>query len=239
MKKLIKLQIRNVFHNKLFYICLGLIVLLSPVVGYVMSLALPKVVGKPAALPEIMSFLSGEVGIIGAIFIALFCCYDFNEGTTKNIIARGYSRFQLLVSKYIATLVGLLVMYIITIVVTFILFAKNGIGYESTMVLTLINSIIGIIAYTIFYATISFLLEKNGSAILACIFIPRVVSILLGIADTYTKKDISSYWLENISSRLKDNPTLGNLGLSILFYAIYIIVIIGIGTEILKKKEIK
>ena len=130
-------------------------------------------------------------------------------------------------------------MYIVTIILTFIFFAKNGLGYESSMLYSFINSIVGIIAYTIFYATMSFLLEKNGSAIIACLFIPNILSVGLSLIDSKLKLNISNYWIDNISNQFLKKPTFQNLLWSILFYSIYIVAFSVIGTLILKKKEIK
>lgn len=236
MIRLLKLQLRNIFLNKLFYICL-LLTIATPIVTLITVNSFKAI--SPKVFPEIKSFLASEVGIVGVIFIAIFACLDFNEGTTKNIIARGYTRTQLLLSKYIATLIGLFIMYIVTIILTFIFFAKNGLGYESSMLYSFINSIVGIIAYTIFYTTMSFLLEKNGSAIIACLFIPNILSIGLGLIDSKLKLNISNYWIDNVSNQFLKKPTLQNLLWSILFYGIYIVAFSIIGTQILKKKEIK
>jgi len=35
-----------------------------------------------------------------------FSCLDHSEGTAKNIIGRGFTRWQLLISKYIANIIG-------------------------------------------------------------------------------------------------------------------------------------
>ncbi len=236
MIKLLKLQLRNIFHNKLFYICL-LLTIATPIVTFITTNSLKAT--PPKVFPEIKSFLASEVGIIGVIFIAIFACLDFNEGTTKNIIARGYTRTQLLLSKYIATLIGLFIMYIVTIILTFIFFTKNGLGYESSMLYSFINSIVGIIAYTIFYTTMSFLLEKNGSAIIASLFIPNILSIGLGLIDSKLNLNISNYWIDNVSNQFLKKTTFQNLLWSILFYGIYIVAFSVIGTLILKKKEIK
>ena len=238
MNKLIKLHLRNVFHNKLFYVCLGLTLLMSPILTFIGSTNSTNT-ETLKVFPQIMSFLSNEVGLMSIIFITLFCCFDFNEGTTKNIVARGYTRTQLLFSKYTVSLIGIFTMYIITTLLTFILFIKNGIGYESSMLYPLINSIVGIIAYTIFYATMSYLLEKNGSAIIACLFVPTIIPAILGLIDSKLNLSISKIWIDNVSSKFITNPTLSNLGLSILFYVIYIVLFIIIGIKLLKKKEIK
>ena len=102
MRNLVKLQIRNIFHNKLFYVCLGIILFISPIADFITGIFMPQS-GSLKVMPQIMEFLSGEVGIVSKIFIALFCCFEFSNETTKNIIAKGYTRVQLLFSKYIGS----------------------------------------------------------------------------------------------------------------------------------------
>lgn len=96
-----------------------------------------------------------------------------------------------------------------------------------------------IIASTVFYSTISFILEKNGSAIIACMFIPTIINLVLGFLDSRLKKNISEFWLDNISRNFLGNPTLSNLTSSVTLYIVYIVIIAFVGTQILKKKEIK
>ncbi|MBQ6476900.1 MAG: hypothetical protein IJI43_00460 [Bacilli bacterium] len=45
--------------------------------------------------------------------------------------------------------------------------------------------------------------------------------------------------MEHGTDLFDKKPTLDNLGISILYYLIYIIIFIVIGTQILKRKEIK
>ena len=82
MKRLLKLQFRNVFHNKLFYVCLGLSLLLGPVLSIVLSLTLSNMFQTgngidQKVLPQIISFLGSELGLVSIIYIALFSCLDF------------------------------------------------------------------------------------------------------------------------------------------------------------------
>lgn len=249
MKKLIKMQIRNLFHSKLFYICLG-ITLLSPVLSFILEILIPNIpalqdeifedgITYTKVFPEFISFMNGGIGLIGKVFIALFCCLEFTEGTAKNIIARGYTRTQYLLSKYIVTLIGLFTMYLITFVVTFVLFIKNGLGYESDMIYSLIISVFEIISITIMFSTLSILLEKNGSAIIACLFIPTGASLVLTVCDSYLKLGISKYWIENIHEIYDSSPVISNLWLSILYYSIYSIFFMKLGNYLFAKKEIK
>jgi len=238
MKRLVKLQLRNIFHNKLFYICLGIVLLISPIASFISQILLPQT--QPTkVLPQIMSFLSSEIGIVGKIFIALFCCFEFSNETTKNIIAKGYTRVQLLFSKYIGSLIGVFSIYIITSLVILILFVKNGIGYDSSMIYPFINSIISIIAFTIFFSTMSFIIESSGIAIIACLFVPTAVTLVLTFVDANLKLNIGNYWIDNVSSKFIQSPTFTNLCLSILGYLIYVIIFAIVGIQLSKRKEIK
>ena len=234
MNRIIKLQFRNLFHSKLFYVCMGLTLLLNVGLSF-----LEPGASTTKVLPQITSFMSSELSIISVIFVSLFSCLDFNEGTTKNIIARGYTRTQLLFSKFITILSGLLIMYLAAAILLFIMYIKNGLGYDSSFLYTLINSVVSIIAYTIFYSTISFILEKSGTSIITCLFVPNIINLVLGIIDSKLKMNISNYWIDNISNNFLKAKTLPNLTSSTIFYIIYIIIIIALGTQILKKKEIK
>ena len=51
--------------------------------------------------------------------------------------------------------------------------------------------------------------------------------------------NINKLWMEYGNDLFDKKPNLGNLGISILYYLIYIIIFIVIGTQILKRKEIK
>lgn len=238
MKKLIKLQLRNVFHQKLFYVCLGLILLLTPIISLISSFFF-KDLGDFRVLPQIMNFLSSKISIVGIIFIILFSCLEFSEGTAKNIIARGYTRKQLLFSTYIVAIIGLFTMYIITSLVIFVLFAKNGIGYDSTMIYVLINSIVSIICYTIFYSTLAVIIRKSGISIVVCLLMPLIISPILMFVDSSLNINISEFWLDNVSNNFNNNPTLSNLYYPIVAYIIYSLIFIFIGNMVLNKKEIK
>ncbi len=237
MGKLVRLQLRNIIHGKLIYICLALMILLGPVATFALGNAFSDIVKNTSVCNELLSVLS--VGIVETVFIVLVSCSDFNDGTTKNIIARGYTKTQLLVSKYLAIFICLIIMYIITMLFTVILLFNNGMGYTNTTNYQLINHFAGIIAFAVFYTTMAFLLEKTGAALLACIFVPDFLPTLFILLNKITHVDISKFWMEHGADLFSDKPTLGNLGWSVLYYAIYTVIFIIVGIQILKRKEIK
>lgn len=240
MNRLIRLQLRNMFHNKLLYICLGINILLSGVLLFVVSLTMKNITNTSYAVcPQIISFLSGEPGLVSMMFIAIFACLDFNEGTTKNIIARGYTRTQLLISKIITTLIGVAVMAVVTCIIIFALFIKDGLGFNPDMIWTLIVSLFTITAETVFLTTVSFILEKNSAAIIGCIFVPRLLDMLFTVVQTQTKIDLGKYWISNLMSNFSSNPSPANMILPIILSVGYIVLFICAGTQIMYKKEIK
>lgn len=238
MKKLIKMQVRNVFHNKLFYVCLAIALLLSLGVNSLATL-LSKDAAATPALEKVVEQFTSEIDIIGMIFITVFCTFDFTEGTTKNIIARGYTKAQLLFSKYIASFIGVLAMILIISAISFLLYIKNGLGYDSTMPMIILVSLFKIIAYTLFYATISFILEKTSSSIIANLFLTNIIMLILGIADSNLKLDIAKYWIDNVGDKFATKATLANMPYPIIMYSIYSLIFIGIGIYFAKNKEIK
>lgn len=238
MEKLLKFQLRNIFHNKLFYVCLLITILTDPIASFIMPLAMKTNQTIPV-LQYIINYLSFEPGIVNTIFITLFFTFDFTEGTIKNIIARGYSKSRYLFSKYVSIFIGLVTVYGIISIIYFILFISNGLGYETSMLPFLIFIFFKIITYSIFYGTIAFILEKNSSAIIANLFLPNIISLVLVNLDSILKLSISDYWLENIGTKFLEKPSFNGLINPILMYFIYIVIFIFIGNYFAKSKEIK
>ena len=238
MNKLIKLQLRNIFHSKFFYVCLILTILLNPVMSMISELFVKDAKILPV-MNHVVSFLNTEPDIIILVFICLLSCMDFNEGTTKNIIARGYTREKYLYSKFIACLIGVFIIYLVTIVITFGIFIKNGFGFESNMVYLLIESIVYSIALVIVYGTVSVLLEKNAAAIIASLVGPSVISLVISLLDGNLKLGVGKYWIINASDTFIENPILSNLWFPLIVYGAYIVISIFLGTTLLKNKEIK
>ncbi len=85
-------------------------------------------------VPEGISSVWNEFGIIdvtqqvlggiGAILTAVFACIfvigEFNNGSIKNIVGKGYARWKVFAAKYIATVVVAACMLLFMVIVTFI-----------------------------------------------------------------------------------------------------------------------
>ncbi len=239
MKRLLRLQIRNLFHSKMFYFYL-IFNSIMVVVGYFLSNIMTELGGTTTKVfQSIINLMSSEPDFIGQIFIIVFVCSEFHSGTIKNIIGRGYTRFQLLLSKYVVATIGVLCTNILYVIISFILYGKYGIGFETNMIYSIIICLIAIVVLTIFYSTIAFVLEKNLIGILTIIFLPRVIDLSFLAIYNFFKVELDSYWITGILPKFLDNPTLGNMIQPIILFIIYLIIIVFVGNRIIWRKEIK
>jgi len=238
MGRLIRLQLRNILHSKVFYVCLVFTAILTPILGLIAYREL-NLEGDLTVCAQIIDIFKSEPTLMAQIFIALMFCMDFNEGTTKNIIARGYSNMQLFVSKCITVIISLFGIYLLTALVNFVIYFKEGMGFNDTFLMFMIYGIVSIITMTIFYGAISYILEKNGIAIIAVLFAPNIIGSVLGIISDKINIPFSDYWLTYVGGEFLVTPTWINLILPVVVFMLYILFIL-VGTSfILKKKEIK
>ena len=61
-------------------------------------------------------------------------------------------------------------------------------------------SLFNIVAFTVLYGTIAFILEKNSTVIIVNLFIPSIITLVSGIVDTHLKLDIGKYWIDVVGS---------------------------------------
>ncbi len=238
MNNLVKFQVKSLFKQKFYLICLLLSLLLGPIFDFFTVFNSAKY-GTVMVMPKMVTYLSSAISLIDIILIVLFCCLDFSEGTLKNVVSRGYSKVQVLFSKYVSCFIGVFSMYLVIFIVTCLLFGVNGFEFESSMIYIFIESIFKILVYVVFFATISFVLEKTSFSIIACLFIQTIINIALTFIDSKFSLGISKFWLDNIASDFFIKTTLSNMLYAIIGYVIYMTIFIFIGIICVKRKEIK
>lgn len=239
MGRLVKFQIGNMFKQKFYYLCLGWLIFMGPVIDFLHTVCTNKY-ETMQVLPQIVTCLSRAIWIFDEIiFVTLFCCLDFSNKTTKNIIGRGYSRTQLLISKYIGSLVGIFSFIIILFVVIFGLFGINGLGYDSKTLYMLIIYIMKSIACTIFYSTMATVLEKKSLSLIANLFVPSIFREALWFVCSKFNIDVRQCLMFNISFKFMNNLDLANMIYAIMICSVHIIVFIVLGISIIQRKEIK
>ena len=238
MKRLLKVYLLNIFKQKSFYICLAIDLFLSVIIGIIAS----KFSDQPG--PTVGANLPGifTVTIIPAIYITIFATSDFTDGATKNFIARGYTRRQLLYGKYLASIIAIFTFFIVEGIVHTLGYMGNGFGFDEIFVIKMVGAIISSFAAIGFYVIVSNTLEKLSMAmtfnIILLSFFPMVSSIL----NSLLKIDfnIQGYWVTSLFSIIPETNAgiidlLKVLGLTVG----YLIILFELSNFIIKRKEVK
>ena len=240
MNRIIKVYLKNVFKQKGFYICLAINTIISSILPFILG-ELTGFGESVSVSSEVLSALASGVGIVETIFITIFVCNDFSEGTTKNFIARGYTRRQLLIGKFIVSVLATLVFLLAYIAGIFIFYGKNGISFDSSIILYIIGSLAALVANVGLYVVISNTVEKIGIAITANLLLPNVVNLLFPAINLIakTKIDFSKYWITGLTNLMSNTPTVKEMLLVVGLSIVYLVLLFELSNFIIKKKEIK
>ncbi len=199
---------------------------------------------------------------IMAIFMGIFVCEDRVRGTIKNIYARGYSRTDVFLAKFIvASVTATLIFTAITLVAYisgWIMFATKPFAVEPLKVngiwLLILGKFVAILGVTALYFMLSELIGTTGFSIAANIFLPSVASMILyiGLELIYfvaSKGDnfnyeavmkIAEYWIYSLASsgfaeEMKVEDYVGHLCAS----GGYVILFGFLSWLIARKKQVK
>ncbi len=252
MGKLIKFEFRKLFKSKYFYI-IGAIaiafVLISGITTKAINDAIVAEGGEATPYSAYLftkSALSGTFTMLIGIFAALFATEDQTCGTLKNIVAKGYSRTKLYFSKYIVSLVGVLIISALTIAVSYGYgnsIWSNSLEITDNVALIVIGQLLGLLAYHSVFFAISYTSGKVGAAIALNIIGPLGVSLILGMGDAFIKNDnfkLSSFWLDSLFSNFTSSITDTKLiGVGIALLIVYFAIAILVGSLINRRKEIR
>ncbi len=249
MGKLIKFEFRKLFKAKSFFICMAICVCLVLLSGLTTKVIVENSNGEIAS-PSKYNLLQSAIGsssitLIAAIFTALFVCEDDSSGTIKNIYARGYSRTNVFISKYIVSLFAILIFTLVSMIAAYF-FGQSNYPNETTsipnLLLVIIGQILLIIAYHSIFFAISSKVGKTGSSIAFNIVGPLFINMALTMIDAFLKLEnfkLSSYWIESLLSSLQQTSvTNQNILTCIIMGIIYSFVFICVGLFLNKKKEI-
>lgn len=265
MGKLLKFEFRKLFRQKSFYICgailVGLIILSAFTMNMLMLMEQSMTAeGMSVEMIADTSIFSGlfmlitslagsDFSIVLAVFISLFVCADYTNGTLKNIIARGYGRISVYASKYIVSLIGASILTVVCWLAGFLSGAAfwgfgsftadaSAMKYVSVLLLQLL----GVFAYTSEFFFISALLKKTGGAIAVGIIAPLVITMIIGMADALLKKAafvVSDYWLDTCFASLS---TIGVdaeiMTRSLICFSIYAVVFAAGGHLIGRRTQV-
>ena len=260
MGRLLRFEFRKLFRQPSFYICTGILAaltFLSIYSSYVVSRLLLDELGiaqTPSALSELAGMTArsqvttalggSNVTLILGIFVSLFVCSDYVEGTAKNIIGRGYSRTAWLTAKLTAVLTAALIMAAATLLVTFgaaFGFWGLGKGWEIMDGVRILVQLLLILAHAAFFALFSLLIRKSGGAVAFNILVPIAVTLtltILGLLIFEETDTLSRWWLPSVLSTVAAEEEWKELRHCLLVGLIYLAGSAGLSYLLVSRRDI-
>lgn len=250
MNRLMKFEYRKLVRRKSTYICFGLTLFMLVVYALIEksfsegSFFFPEgilISGSSCALNAIEN---GMLSALGGIFVAIYAAEDYSNDTFKNIYAKGYSREQVYLSKYFATLIIMAVCALILILTGFCLgeALKNDESViNSDFILCLLLQLLTVLAYHSVYFFVAMSTGHTGISVAFCLVGPGLILMAFEMAGMIMElKDFypARYWLDDVTVQLESGTVNGELvSRCLILCAIYIIVPTVLGIIINKKKE--
>ncbi len=185
--------------------------------------------------------------IIICVFISIFVCSEFEEGTIKNIISRGYGRYKIYISKYISSMVGVCVIFaavhISMFIVASILWKPGNMDRNLEMILYYLAAYL---AYATIYFFLAMVFAKFGLSITIGIVGPTFVNITVSVLNMLLKLDnpkISDFWIDGFMSDIAnigyfESPDSTRLTVILIGSIIYLVVFFLMGMLVNRKREV-
>lgn len=247
MKKLLEFEYRKLLRSKAFYICLFISMLsvsVSIITIFLIIRFFSEEVGSSTSLVIMKNaFGNGMLSIIGGIFISIFVCEDDSLGTIKNIYARGYSKVKVNISKYLVSLTGYVIMYIIDVLLSFVLglvFFKNG-EVDSTFIASLFAILVLVTSYHSIFFLFASVFRKLSFSIASSIVFPNIMTLILTLIDSFSKLKFkfSDYWIDNNLTFLTGIDTNAEIiTRSFILGFVVIIIALTISNLTIKRKQV-
>ena len=257
MGKLIRFELRKLFRQKSFYICLiayVLIMLLMNYMTYDSSYSLAKQLGMELNTREysgvygaLKAINIGALGLILGIFTPLLICDDYANGTIRNVLARGYTKSMVFVSKYIAILTAAVIFVFVGWIAGFLDYAilcQPGLKYLTVDAIAQFwMQVLLMMAYASIYFMVAIAIQKLGGSIAVCIMVATMAGTLFIAADLVLSMrestlTVSPYWLGNIMNTLVEfDASAKEMGRALICSLCYMGGCVGIGWLTSFKKE--
>jgi ABC-2 type transport system permease protein len=194
------------------------------------------------------SFSQGMLSLICAVFVSIFVAVEFNFGTMKNIVSKGFNRVQIYIAKFITSSVAALIMLFVFMAVGGIVgtilwgFDPNGTANVSNLITLFLTQALLIIAFTAVFVFVAMSLRSNGVSIAVNICAVVLFDVLLQAINFLIGNSItlSNYWIAgNISKLATLNPTGSDVTRGVIVAVVYSIAAILAGSTLFKKQDIK
>ena len=260
MNNTLRFELRKLFRQKTFYVCAA-VVLLVEIINILTLFLIEKIstgaflgefsLGPSAAYYDGGKFLLmgssfSQMNIVFPIFITLFVCNDFSEGTIKNILSRGISRGQVFFSKlltvYVASLFFVLFGMLVAVITGTCIWGF-GDSFELSFLPNLGVQFLLVLAYATVDVFFAFLFGKKAASLAVGIGLTTVATLVFALLDVILSEKVgfefSTFLITGSLSAISNTSVSTSELVRAFFTAIaYIGVLGGAGWLVFKKREV-
>ncbi len=205
-----------------------------------------KMIPKNNLWSYINVFMSDSmIWILSSVCVCVFAASEYDTGTLKNTVSRGFKRHQIYFSKYVSAFTAVLAIalsYILTGGITALTFVSETPELSlSDMVICIVLYILLFAALAGFYVMLSVIFGKSGFTVAAALVVPMLISALMNTA-SMINKDIgylSKYMLVDSLAYVQSSVVDKQAYIPVLIAVFYIAATSIAGYIIFKKKDIK
>jgi ABC-2 type transport system permease protein len=263
MKNILKSDFYKLLKSKSFYICTLIAGFLFGLQPFLLKLSfnmMNNIDGMERTLPfksgmshALSAFTGGDTFLFMAIVIATFVASDYNHGTMKNVVSKGFSRISIYLSKVItmtaACLVMLLFQFVVGLIAAGIVTGKITVPDLEYGTAGQVLRMVGIeillnIAVVALYVMISILVRNTGVAIainiVGVIYFGRLIFQILDLIFK-AKESFTRFSLLDVSYSFYNKiiDASGDLIRAVLVGVAYLAVSIAAGIYAFKKMDVK
>ena len=220
MAKLLRYELRRLLHARSLYVCLAVLGALALLpVGMLYALTSPALlgsltqqgvtitaeqgVGLTGRYFLLQALSGGTVELVLAVFLGIFVCGAYTEGTVRNAAARGYGRAALYASGLVASsLAAALMVVLCWLCSAGAASALWGFGgaLSGAEVAGLALQLLVLLAFAALLYLLCILTRATGAAIAIGVLAPSLIGSLLQLVDALTARgpQLADYWLPNV-----------------------------------------
>lgn len=190
---------------------------------------------------------SGIIVLIIGIMIAILVGGEFKERTIKSMVAKGYKREHIVITKIIVSAVAILIMVTCAALVAFIIgsvLSGKANSYSNSELLAIVRSLLGglatFVAFSSLYTFIVIAIRNVELSVVINIVIILMLPNILGVIERAWKIPFSEIQLtEGLNRVIESNASIANLShLGILFVG-YLIISTIVACLVFKRADVK
>lgn len=174
MSKLLRADFMCLWKNRYLWMCMAFVVIVTTLLSMIESVSV---------IPEYAMFEGAAyLSIIISVFIGMFIGTEYNEGTLRNKILTGHSRWSLYFANLIVCVAAALIFYTLSLLTTagVAIILQWEFGMQAGQLFPLILSSIGpVLVYTALFTVIDMLVGRRAESL---VFSILLVLLLSGIS---------------------------------------------------------